>query len=272
MGSVPRQRTNRRRVLRWQRYVAIGDSSTEGLDDPDGTGGFHGWADRLAGHVAAYQGGIEYANLAIRGRNTAQILAEQLPVALALRPHLTTVVSGMNDILAPGFDAVEVAAGVEQMFRQLTEAGATVLSLTLPDPTPNLPLTRIIQPRLLAFNEELRAAAGRHNVIMVDLGSFEEGSDPRLWSDDRLHGNSEGHELVARALAHGLGVPGFDDSWRKPLPPRVPPGRVDAVLADLTWAHTYALPWLWRSIRGRSAGDGLEPKRPEPRPLSLDSR
>jgi lysophospholipase L1-like esterase len=272
MGAVPHQRTTQRKVLRWQRYVAIGDSSTEGLDDPDGNGGFRGWADRLAGHIAAYQGGIEYANLAIRGRTTAQILAEQLPAALAIRPHLATVVSGMNDILAPAFDPAEVAAGVEQMFRELTEAGTTVLSLTLPDPTPNLPLTRIIQPRLRSFNEELLAAASRHNVVMVDLGSFEEGSDPRLWSHDRLHGNSDGHELVARALAHGLGVPGFDDSWRNPLPPRIAPSRVDAVLADLTWAHTHALPWLWRSVRGRSAGDGLEPKRPEPLPLSLDSR
>jgi lysophospholipase L1-like esterase len=271
MGEVPRHRTMRRTVTRWQRYVAIGDSSTEGLDDPDGTGGFRGWADRLAGHVAAHQGTIEYANLAIRGRTTARILAEQLPVAVTMRPHLATVVSGMNDILTPGFNPVEVAEGVEQMFRELTEAGTTVLSLTLPDPTPNLPLTRIIQPRLHAFNEELLAAASRHNVIMVDLGSFEYGSDPRLWSDDRLHGNSDGHELVARALAHGLGIPGFDDSWRMPLPPRPPSGRVDAVLSDLTWAQTHALPWLWRTIRGRSAGDGLEPKRPEPLPLSPGS-
>jgi lysophospholipase L1-like esterase len=267
MEAVPHQRTTQRKVPQWQRYVAIGDSSTEGLHDPDATGGFRGWADRLAGFIAAHQGGIEYANLAVRGRATAQILVEQLPVALAMRPDLATVVSGMNDILAPGFDPVEVAAGVEQMFRELTQAGTTVLSLTLPDPTPNLPLTRKMQPRLVAFNDELLAAARRHDVIMVDLASLEHGSDPRLWSDDRLHGNSEGHELVARALAHGLGVPGFDDSWRKPLPPRDPPGRVDAVLSDLTWAHAHALPWLWRTVRGRTAGDGLEPKRPEPMPL-----
>ena len=30
------------------RYVAIVDSSTEGLDDPDGAGGWRGWSDRLA--------------------------------------------------------------------------------------------------------------------------------------------------------------------------------------------------------------------------------
>src|SRR6185436_10937152 len=35
-------------LRRIERYVAIGDSSTEGLDDPRSAGGFRGWADRLA--------------------------------------------------------------------------------------------------------------------------------------------------------------------------------------------------------------------------------
>src|SRR5262245_32662206 len=100
---------------RWARYVALGDSSTEGLDDPEPTGGFRGWADRLAEHVATHQSGVEYANLAIRGRLTAQIVAEQLPVALALKPDLATVLAGMNDLFQPGFDPVAVAADVESM-------------------------------------------------------------------------------------------------------------------------------------------------------------
>src|SRR5688572_7835429 len=97
---------------RWGRYVAIGDSSTEGLDDPDGLGGYRGWADRLAEHIATHQGGIEYANLAIRGKSTAQIMDEQLPAALALKPNLVTVLSGMNDILNSNFDADAVAGKI----------------------------------------------------------------------------------------------------------------------------------------------------------------
>jgi lysophospholipase L1-like esterase len=267
MGT-PRQRDGEK--PRWRRYVAIGDSSTEGLDDPDGSGGFRGWADRLAGHLAAHLGGLEYGNLAIRGRTTAQIQAEQVPLALAMRPDLVSVVAGMNDILTPGFDALATAAVVEAMFRTFTDAGVAVLSLTLPDPTPNLPLTRIIGPRLAAFNQAVHAAAERTGVIMVDVASYVHASDPRLWSDDRLHGNSEGHERVARALAHGLGLPGFDDSWREPLPPATPAERIAAVRADLQWAQLHALPWLWRTVRGRSAGDGLAPKRPEPLPLPSD--
>jgi lysophospholipase L1-like esterase len=272
MGT-PRQRSGEELTApRWRRYVAIGDSSTEGLDDPDGSGGFRGWADRLAGFIAVHQGGLEYANLAIRGRNTAQIQAEQVPLALGMRPDLVSVVAGMNDILTPGFDAIATAAAVETMFRTFTDAGVAVLSLTLPDPTPNLPLTRIIGPRLAAFNEAVHAAAVRSGVIMVDVASYTDASDPRLWSDDRLHGNSEGHERVARALAHGLGLPGFDESWRDPLPP-APEGvaRIAGVRADLQWAQLHALPWLWRTVRGRSAGDGLAPKRPEPFPLPAET-
>jgi hypothetical protein len=153
------------------------------------------------------------------------------------------------------------------MFRTLAEAGATVLTFTLPDPTPNLPFTRRMQPRLAAFNAQLRTSAQRSGAILVDVGEFTGASDPRLWSEDRLHGNSVGHERVAHALARGLGLPGFDDSWREPLPPAIPGPRVEAVRADLVWAHQYALPWIWRTVRGRSAGDGLTPKYPHPSPL-----
>ena len=37
----------------FRRYVAIGDSTTEGLEDPDGQGGYRGWANRFAEHLIA---------------------------------------------------------------------------------------------------------------------------------------------------------------------------------------------------------------------------
>ena len=91
------------------RYVAIGDSSTEGLDDPDGKGGYHGWANRLAARVAASQTSpLLYANLAIRGRSTRRIRDEQLEPALALRPDLVTLFTGTNDVVKRRFDVDEV--------------------------------------------------------------------------------------------------------------------------------------------------------------------
>ena len=56
-------------------FVAVGDSFTEGLDDPGPQGGYRGWADRLAEHLAASGGPLRYANLAVRGRLLRQIVA-----------------------------------------------------------------------------------------------------------------------------------------------------------------------------------------------------
>ena len=60
-----------------RRFVALGDSTTEGLMDlyPDGSG-YRGWADRLAEHIDAADPGLLYANLGIRGRKVDQIRAD----------------------------------------------------------------------------------------------------------------------------------------------------------------------------------------------------
>lgn len=89
------------------RYVALGDSQTEGVGDGDDTLGLRGWADRLAEQLTTVNPGLQYANLAVRGRVAGQVRAEQLEPALALRPDLATVVAGVNDLLRPRFDVAD---------------------------------------------------------------------------------------------------------------------------------------------------------------------
>src|SRR5690349_6410517 len=122
----------------FHRYLAIGDSTTEGMDDPDGAGGYRGWADRFATYVVRAQPGhpLEYANLAVRGRTTARIRAEQLQPAVDLAPDLAPVVAGMNDILRGSFDVAAVAGDLLAMQEALVGRGATVITFTLPDPAP----------------------------------------------------------------------------------------------------------------------------------------
>ena len=74
----------------YTRYVAIGDSQTEGLWDGDDSVGILGFADRLAAMLDALHPGLQYANLAVRGRRIRDVLDEQLPVALAMQPDLIT--------------------------------------------------------------------------------------------------------------------------------------------------------------------------------------
>lgn len=90
--------------MSFHRYVALGDSFTEGVGDPDETrpNGLRGWADRVAEVLATQEPDFTYANLAVRGRKLLGVLDEQLEPALALSPDLVTMYAGANDILRPG--------------------------------------------------------------------------------------------------------------------------------------------------------------------------
>ena len=245
--------------MRFERYVAIGDSTSEGLDDPDGRGGYRGWANRLAEKIAAQQGGLLYANLAIRGRTTREIRAEQIAPALAMKPDLVTFTSGTNDVLRRRFDRAALAEDIEAVHRAFVDTGATVLTFTLPDLRPVMPLAHILGSRVAEMNDVIRGACRRSGAILCDLAAEPVASDPRLWSDDRLHANSLGHARVADALAEHLGLPGSDHSWADPLPG--PPARWH-IGAEVGWVRMHLAPWIWRHLRGKSSGDGREPKRP----------
>ena len=254
-------------AVRFERYVAIGDSSTEGLDDPDGQGGFHGWANRLAERIARIQGRLLYANLGVRGRTTREILEQQLEPALAMRPDLTTIFSGTNDVVASRFDAAAFARDVATIHHRLIEAGATVVTFTLPDLTPVMPLARRVRPRVLAMNEVIRTVSSASGAILVDVAAHPVASDPRLWSEDRLHANAIGHARIAEALAHALGLPGAESTWAAPLPTVPPKTLLWKVAAEIHWGAKYLVPWLWRHARGRSSGDGQTAKRPTLEPV-----
>lgn len=253
--------------MRYRRYVAIGDSSTEGLDDTDGAGGFRGWADRLAEHVDAAYPGLAYANLAVRGLSAAEIAATQLAPALAMQPDLATVVAGMNDLLRRNFDAARVAGEVERMVAALRALGATVVTFTIPDATPRIKIGRALAARTTALNVELRAVAARTGALLLDLASYELAYDPRMWSSDRIHGNAEGHARTGAELAYLVGVPGAaPGSMYAALPP-LARRRVRELVDDVAWTARYVVPWAIRRLRGRTMGHGRVAKRPQLAPV-----
>ncbi|MFB9839649.1 SGNH/GDSL hydrolase family protein [Actinoallomurus acaciae] len=252
----------------YQRYVAVGDSQTEGLGDGTDATGHRGWADSLAETLAAHQPDLRYANLAVRGRLTAQIRAGQTEAALALNPDLVTVMAGMNDLVRPGFDPTAVATDLEAMLEAFTASGATVVTFTFPDVAKIAPLVRHLRPKVLDFNDRIRAMAGRHDAILVDTFHHPVTTDPRLWSDDRIHATPLGHARIAAAAAHTLKLPGADASWADPLPPLPPVPIWRRLSTELVWAGTFLGPWLLRRLRGRSSGDGRTAKRPRLEPVA----
>ncbi len=245
----------------WSRYVAIGDSFTEGIGDPEpeSPGGHRGWADRVAEVLAAQTEGFAYANLAIRGRLLDQIAAEQAQAALDLKPDLITVSAGGNDIIRPGTDPDEVANRFETLIETLRSDGATVVMFNGPD-IGQTPVLSRVRGKVAIYNENLRAIATRHDAVVADMWPLRELKDPRMWAPDRLHLSPLGHHRIAIMVLDALGVEHELEPYHPdPLPPKQwRQARVD----DLGWAREYLVPWVIRRIRHQSSGDRVLPKRP----------
>ncbi len=248
-------------MTRYSRYVAIGDSQTEGLWDGDDSHGLMGFADRLAMIIDAHQPGLVYANLAVRGRRILDLLVDQLPQALAMQPNLITVCIGMNDVTRPGPYFDRALADLDTLHTRLAESGATVVTTTFPDLAQILPVGRVIAARVDKINDEIRAAAVRYGFRLVDLHDAPSMLDPEIWSPDRIHGSTKGHILFAAAAAEALDLPGSNHDWAQAERPFVPSLRSRAH-SQVLWTQNMLMPWLWRHVRGKSEGDGRRPKRP----------
>src|SRR6478735_8585271 len=152
-------------------FVALGDSFTEGLEDDLGPEGRHlGWADRVAAALATRDGGLRYANLAVRGRLLDQVVDEQVPAALALAPDLVSFHAGPNDVLRPGRDVDAVVRRYADAVRDLDGAGVQLLLFTVIERAGGTGRTAaLLAARFARFNDGVRAAAARTGAVVVDV-------------------------------------------------------------------------------------------------------
>ncbi|MGY2876710.1 lysophospholipase L1-like esterase [Marmoricola sp. URHA0025 HA25] len=252
----------------FHRYVALGDSFTEGVGDPDPArpNGLRGWADRVA-EVLATQAPADfgYANLAIRGRKLREIIDEQVEPGLGLEPDLVTIHGGGNDVLRPRVDLDALAAVYDEAVGRLTGSGARVVVFTIADPGIN-PVFRMIRGRTAVFNEWVREIADRHGATLVDMWRMRGWKVSEVMDEDRLHLNPVGHQAIAIAVLDALAA----DHALAPLPlPHVAePSARERRAQNLAWARQHAVPWVHRRLTGRSSGDGVLPKRPVLAPIA----
>ncbi|MET9225039.1 SGNH/GDSL hydrolase family protein [Lentzea sp. NPDC003310] len=251
--------------MTYQRFVALGDSCTEGLDDllPDGR--YRGWADRVASALDAP--GFRYANLGVRGRRLDQMLVEQVPSARALEPDLVVLFGGGNDVMS-GASAAQLAERVDAVVRAVTSFAPTVAVFTLSDISHRMPFGWRMRPRIEALNTAVRVASERYGAVLVDVEADECVHDSRYFGPDRLHLSSLGHRRLAGHLLSALDIPS-DPAWLTPL---------DGVAARASmlehwrWLRDQVLPVAYTRTRnkliGRQPGDGFVPKRPQLAPLT----
>jgi len=191
----------------WSRFVALGDSLTEGIGDPT-RAGLLGWADRLVAHLRASHPNLQYWNLARRSLTTREARDQQLDRALELNPDLASVAVGMNDILGPDFDMEIYRDDLASIVKPLRDSGATVLTGTFPATLPALRLmprdkARKYRSRLHQASVAVRRVADAHGALCMDA--------PDGWrytmsecSIDGCHPNARGHVHIAQLALDAL--------------------------------------------------------------------
>lgn len=237
------------------RYVAIGDSFTEGVGDERPDGMPRGWADLTAAGWAASLGEpIGYANLAIRGKLAWPVVDGQLEAALALNPTHLSFNGGGNDMLRPGTDLERIVDAFVTVERRCREQGVTPILLAGADPSGGLPMSKLIRGRGDELTEAVTKRLRRTDGIVwainwtdVDL------RDPAFWSPDRLHMNFRGHHRVAARVLEALDQRVPEGWWAL-----AEQGAPHLGTRDYYRAHVG--PWVKRRLTGRSSGDGRAPK------------
>lgn len=253
----------------WERYVAVGDSFTEGLwDAPEGTDGpMRGWADVLAGHLSDRRRAegltpLRYANLAVRGKLLRPIVTEQVPAALRMQPDLVSLVGGGNDILRPAADVDRLARNLEAAVAKIRATGADVLLATGMD-VADAGLMQATRPRVAIYNAHIWSIARRHGAHVVDLWGMRHLRDLRMWAPDRIHLTTESHARVAQGALVGLGLTPDDPQWDEPLAPAPAISRSAQLRLDAHWVREHVYPWATHRLHGTSSGDGRTAKIPE---------
>lgn len=239
------------------RYVAIGDSFTEGVGDELPDGRVRGWADIAAqGWADAAGHPIEYANLAIRGKLAWPIVEQQLEPALALRPTHLSFNGGGNDMLRPRSDIEHIADAFSRVLRRCDEEGVTLIVLSGANPSGQLPMGKMVQRRGDQLSTAVvRRIEDRPDVIRALNWPDTELSAPAYWSEDRLHMNANGHHRVAARVLHALGYEPPEAWW-------APTSHLPTGPEGLAYYREFVAPWVRRRLTRTSSGDGRAAKYP----------
>ena len=105
--------------------------------------------------------------------------------------------------------------------------------------------------RFAAFATALTGIAARTGAILIDTDLHPSLPDRPNWGEDLVHLSSRGHRFLAYRAGEVLAVPHADAL-----------GALDAALHENEpigvglWWRRHALPWVWRRLHGRTAGDG----------------
>jgi lysophospholipase L1-like esterase len=200
---VWRERAGTARAVAPQVQVALGASDAVGIGATRPSA--DGWAPLVA---AGLPEGTQLVNLGVSGATLADVLSDQLPVALDANPRWVTIWPAPND-LRNGTPLATFAVQLDELLTALRPADLnqprTIAVLTMPDLRTLPSFARFDQAALDASVREWNAAVagvvGRHALyaVLVDLyaGWDELAAHPEYISGDGFHPSSAGYRRIA---------------------------------------------------------------------------
>ncbi|MEO7350629.1 MAG: SGNH/GDSL hydrolase family protein [Marmoricola sp.] len=188
------------------RFAALGDSVTYGIRD-NRPAGDRGWASLLADAISKDHQ-MSFHKTARPGATAADVRTAQLEDALAHRPHIASLVVGLNDTMRSTWDPAQVRADLLYCAERLVEQGALLLTVRFHDHARvfGLPhvLARPMRAPVAILNEIYDEIYDRFGGVRVDLAAHPGVYDREFWSVDRLHPSELGHRVRADEFAARL--------------------------------------------------------------------
>jgi lysophospholipase L1-like esterase len=207
-------------------FVLIGDSITEAGRDPSGEAtpwGAPGHGSGYVGLIEAWFGAtrpqdrIRLINRGNSGNTVRDLKARWQSDVLDLQPDWLSVMIGVNDVWRQ-FDTPlrvethvqpeDYAATLDELVAQ-TRPQVKGLLLATPhfiEPNRTDPMRKLID----AYGDVVRATARKHDCILVDVqAAFDEvlvHTHPMAMTRDRIHPDTTGHMIIARAFLKALGA------------------------------------------------------------------
>lgn len=216
-----------------QGVLALGDSITNGGGELQWGVALQSWTQWLARGL-----GLPLTNHAVDGASVTGVLREQIPrherhsARPAARFDLGCLYIGVNDVRGNAWDEEAYAAGLDEALGWLRARSDRLLTCTLP--------TDLGRPRaagVAGANRRVRAAAGRHGALLLDLSGFGARNQVMV---DHVHPTAFGQIAIAERALRVLAADG--------LPTRVVPHtlisyetrRRDRLRGDLTYLYRHA--------------------------------
>jgi lysophospholipase L1-like esterase len=178
-----------------KRVVFMGDSITDGWDDPQYGGFFPG---------------KPYVNRGIGGQTTPQMLVRFRPDVIALKPELVVILAGTNDIA--GNTGPMTLEQIQDNLTSMTELARlhrirVVLASLLPvsdyekspDGQPRIQTARRPPEKIKALNEWIKNYVAANKLIYLDYYSAmvdDKGFFKDELSNDGLHPNDKGYQVM----------------------------------------------------------------------------